>query len=651
MFGPRVAKATNADHPKPAAFQRRSVEAWLCSQGLIGDRQNKKSRKGLNPMNKLNVMNPCFRRLGHSLFIVLLMELTVIQVTTAAIWRVDLSQTNAPPDGTAWATAFPTVQAALNVATNADSVWVAQGTYFENVTISNGVALYGGFVGNELVLEARNWITNRTTLDGRQSNTVVKVAQGASTTTRIDGFTIRNGRASYSGGIDCDRSSVTIVNNRILWNVTTNGGAGIGVYSGSPVIASNLIQGNTANGSFAGGAGIDCSSSSAIIANNRIVANSSSGAGPSAGGISCWGGSPQIYNNLILANSMPFSTGYRATGLLLFRTTAPRVINNTITENRASPSAPAISCDTNTAIIANNIIAFCSRGVSGVEGMNFKNNCVYGNGVDFIGFANPTGTNGNLSVDPQFAPNLYYPGTHLSAGSPRRDMGDGSWVPDGSLDADGGARIVGSAVDIGADEFAVAAPVFSPEVVHVSPTGDDANDGKTWNSPKRSVQAAMDQSALTGGEVWIRAGSYTNNLTFRSFVNLFGGFAGSETDLMQRNSKTNVTILDGGQAGSVIRATSVQKWGTIDGFVIRNGLSVQGAGIYCRDSSLTIANNTITNNVGAGATSYGAGLYFNASSPVVTKNVISFNRAASGGRRVLRWSSIKPDHCGELVRR
>ena len=286
-------------------------------------------------MNELKVMNPKFRRLGHSLFIVLLMEVTVIQVTSATIWRVSLSQTNAPPDGTAWASAFPTVQQALNVATNEDSVWVAQGTYFENVAISNGVAVYGGFVGAESVLEARNWVANSTILDGRQSNTVVTVAQGSTITTRIDGFTIRNGRARDGGGISCFQSSATIVNNRILWNTVTNNGAGIYVYSGSPVIASNLIQGNIANGNFAGGAGIGCSYSSPIIANNRIVANSSSGGGfGAAGGISCSSeGSPQIYNNLILANSMPFSTGSHASGILLYRTTAPRVINNTVTEH------------------------------------------------------------------------------------------------------------------------------------------------------------------------------------------------------------------------------------------------------------------------------------------------------------------------------
>ena len=70
-------------------------------------------------MNELKVMNHSFRRLRHSIFIVLLMELTVIHVTIAATWRVSLSQTNAPPDGTAWATAFPAVQAALNLATHA----------------------------------------------------------------------------------------------------------------------------------------------------------------------------------------------------------------------------------------------------------------------------------------------------------------------------------------------------------------------------------------------------------------------------------------------------------------------------------------------------------------------------------------------------
>lgn len=56
---------------------------------------------------------------------------------------------NPIPDGSTWATAWGTIGAALQEAGDGDEVWVAQGTYKEFVTLTNGVALYGGFAGTE----------------------------------------------------------------------------------------------------------------------------------------------------------------------------------------------------------------------------------------------------------------------------------------------------------------------------------------------------------------------------------------------------------------------------------------------------------------------------------------------------------------------
>jgi len=96
-------------------------------------------------------------------------------------------------DGLTWATAKQTVQAGLNAATGGDEVWVAAGTYVENITLKDAVALYGGFAGNETELSQRNWATNKTVLDGNQAGSVVTSPSGATAATRIDGFTIPNG--------------------------------------------------------------------------------------------------------------------------------------------------------------------------------------------------------------------------------------------------------------------------------------------------------------------------------------------------------------------------------------------------------------------------------------------------------------------------
>ena len=86
-------------------------------------------------------------------------------------------------------------------------VWVAAGTYVENLSLKAGVALYGGFGGAETSLSQRNWTTNRTILDGKHVGSVITVPSSGITNTRIDGFTIRNGEAMgsghWGGGIWC----------------------------------------------------------------------------------------------------------------------------------------------------------------------------------------------------------------------------------------------------------------------------------------------------------------------------------------------------------------------------------------------------------------------------------------------------------------
>ena len=82
-----------------------------------------------------------------------------------AIWYVDQSSTNTP-DGTSWATAFLDVQDALEVASDGDQIWIAQGWYVPtdrggnpedpreaSIRLIAGVEMYGGFYGNETSLD------------------------------------------------------------------------------------------------------------------------------------------------------------------------------------------------------------------------------------------------------------------------------------------------------------------------------------------------------------------------------------------------------------------------------------------------------------------------------------------------------------------
>ena len=95
-----------------------------------------------------------------------------------------------------------------------------------------------------------------------------------------------------------------------------------------------------------------------------------------------------------------------------------------------------------------------------------------------------------------------------------------------------------------------------------------------------------------------------------------------------RDPDANVTIINGGAAGSVVTINTKDDV-TIDGFTMQNGSATNyGGGIYCYDSSPTITNNTIAGN---SATYWGGGIYCYDSSPIIENNTITGNSASSFG--------------------
>ena len=76
---------------------------------------------------------------------------------------------DAPPggDGNAWCNAYNTIQEGLDDADVLDEeVWVAEGTYYQHITLKDGVALYAGFTGcgglEEAERDQRDWESNPT---------------------------------------------------------------------------------------------------------------------------------------------------------------------------------------------------------------------------------------------------------------------------------------------------------------------------------------------------------------------------------------------------------------------------------------------------------------------------------------------------------
>lgn len=171
---------------------------------------------------------------------------------------------------------------------------------------------------------------------------------------------------------------------------------------------------------------------------------------------------------------------------------------------------------------------------------------------------------------------------------------------------------------------------FGDRIWYVKPDGNDAHDGLSWETAKRTVQAAINSATpnIAGGaQVWVKAGTYNERITLKSGVHLYGGFAGNETDRLQRDLFNNESVLDGGEGGTVVTIPASVSGTTLDGFTIRRGRAMEGAGVRIDPSNeVVISNNLITQN-SAPSGGFGTGIFVNGSSPRILNNVITYNNA------------------------
>lgn len=137
-------------------------------------------------------------------------------------------------DGTSWATAFATIPQALKHTASGDELWVAAGTYEGAIEIPAGVAVFGGFAGNETARTQRDWEHNRTIIDWDEWNDEYpsdylkpRPAVSLNARSKLDGFIVLNGNHAYGAGIYAGHPGATVANNVIVTNQVTGipGGA------------------------------------------------------------------------------------------------------------------------------------------------------------------------------------------------------------------------------------------------------------------------------------------------------------------------------------------------------------------------------------------------------------------------------------------
>jgi hypothetical protein len=172
-------------------------------------------------------------------------------------------------DGSSWSDAYTNLAVALSVAAAGEQVWVAAGTYRPGADrgasfrLVPGVSVYGGFRGDELCLEQRDWetyaciLSGDVRLPGDRRDNCYHVVTGADNAV-LDGFTITLGNANGTGldekvgaGVYAADSSPTLRNCLITGNHAGEYGAGLYAAYSSPHLENCVLTDNEA---FQGGA-------------------------------------------------------------------------------------------------------------------------------------------------------------------------------------------------------------------------------------------------------------------------------------------------------------------------------------------------------------------------------------------------------------
>jgi len=553
----------------------------------------------------------------------------------------------------------------------------------------NGVTIKGGYAGStEFDSNARNINNYKTILSGdlngddepnfannNDNSYNVVTGMGTNKTAVLDGFIIRGGNAnSNGGGIYNYRGSPTLINCTITENSANGNGGGMYNDQSNPTLVDCIFKGNTAGDA---GGGIYNSTSSPKFTNCTFSENTAL----NGGGIYCKNESnPTLTRCTFSRNSAQYSGGManylnsnpelsyctfsensaKYGGGMRNYNSNPKLISCTFSKNSASSdgggmnnngskptltsciftgnstagygggirnyeSSPILTCCN----FIGNSAEQCGGGISNHENSNATmTNCILWLNNDdssnaesaqidtssstpavnyccIQGLKDTLGVSGNISKDPQFIDptNNNY---HLPPTSPCINVGDVNYVATGGeTDIDGEPRVINDRVDIGADEY---------------------NNQRLVPSIYPTIQLAID-AAYPGDVVVLSPGAHTGignrdidfkgkAITVRS-TNPNQQYVVASTIINCENEGRGFYFHSGEDANSIL-----------SGLSIVNGNSTNGGGIYCKDSSPTVANCIISNN----ASQYnGGGMSNENSKPTLTNCTFNENLSPYGG--------------------
>ncbi|MBV6626409.1 MAG: hypothetical protein KI793_26320, partial [Rivularia sp. (in: Bacteria)] len=473
-------------------------------------------------------------------------------------------------NGNSWNDAFTDLQSALAAANSGDEIWVAKGIYKPTITtdrsisfeLKDNVAVYGGFVGNEVNLSDRviaDIKDNETILSGDNISYSVVKFNNTSGTTILDGLTIADGNSNDDGGGIYNKGNLTLQNSVVRNNQAADDGGGIR-NDGNLTIINSTVADNasleTASDTSGGGGLLNTNAANATV---TIINSTFFGNTGKNGGAIRNDGTLNLINSTLSGNTASQSGG----GLV--NTVNPNnpfdptgggnatIINSTITNNTAGNQLGGGIANVGVLTVSNSIIAgntnnddientftafgFTFNGISNSGGSNLIGN---GEGTSFT-----NGDNGDIvgdssnPINPLLA-NLQDNGgltkTHaLLNGSLAINAGSNNNIAEDTFDLDGNSnttenlpfeqrgvgfeRILDNTVDIGAYEIVSVVEVSATNADGIYKTGDTVDITVKFAKPVSFNSAdGLPQLALETGNndrvATYKSGNNSDTLTF-----------------------------------------------------------------------------------------------------------------------------------------
>ncbi len=587
---------------------------------------------------------------------------------------------------------YSSITEAISAAQPGDEIWVAEGVYKPtgstdrsiSFVLKEGVALYGGFKGNESSREERDPYTNETILSGNigdqsssgdNSHSVVK-ADGTSSliteATVLDGFIIEDGKTltpDVGAGLHLVKASPRVVN---VWFRRNNAAMGGGVYgdASSDAVFANVIFSD--NSSSSAGAGVYARGamkfyhclwynnvntveySTASLSDKSSIYNSI-----------IWGNAEQSGKPVVVAASVSYSIvqgGYEGTGNL---DTDPLLHNPGASDFRLNDGSPAINAGSN-GLVPTWLIS------------------------DFAGNSRVEGT---VDMGP-FEGSVKAPVAKLPLAGSAFEASQTTFTLEWEWPLGAPAGIVSYEVDyklndvsqpsisgisgLNTNVIISASGAIAWRVAAIDDTGikswsewsifykkrsgpvyikvNGMGSGKAWNDAT-NLQAAL-QNYIAGDELWLQTGTYrpgssrSASFVLKEGIKIYGGFFGNETTREERDWNSNKTILSGniglpdsktdnsrnvlvavGTAENPITAATI-----VDGVIIEQGYNTEttsnGAGIKLSYASVSFANVWFRDNYAYNGGAVSGDAY---SKPTFFNSIFSSNSSMRYGGAV--WAN------------